>query len=164
MKSSRNHWSRCRCSHDDQLPVSCCKAQTQSLVALFWHPGGILGSEFCCSLHIFLFLGLVPSKTPELALRQHSVCQIVRAYRLAPAGAWHHVTFKSVFNRLSPFCFRSLTLNLSGSAPLCYMVHNRVVAATQAGNRVDAPDQVAAEHVPVPKNISVVNVEQRGGA
>lgn len=116
--------------------------------------------------YFFSFWDLFPAKRQSWPCANipadPAVCQIVRASRLAPATS-HHVTFKSLLNRLSPSRFKSLPLNTGGSAPQCFTVHNRVAAATRAGSRLDATDQVAAEHVPVLENIRAVNVEQHGG-
>lgn len=167
MRSSRNHQTRCHCRYHVQLPVSRCKAQTQSLVPLLWHPGGIFRLRvLLLTGYFFSFWDLFPAKRQSWPCANipadPAVCQIVRASRLAPATS-HHITFKSLLNRLSPSCFKSLPLNPGGSAPRCFTVHNRVAAATRAGSRANATDQVAAEHVPVLENIRAVNVEQHGG-
>lgn len=82
---------------------------TRSPVVFLWHPEGILGSKYCSSLDNFLFLGLVPCKAPELAMRQCSS----RSRRLsnnskhpvpAPATSSPHHLQKSL-QSLSSFVF-----------------------------------------------------------
>lgn len=139
-------WNEIKQESPDQVPLQLrCRAASEPLQSADSITGGsplasgrnFLAQSSAAHWIFSSFWDLFPAKRqswPGANIpADPAVCQIVRASRLAPATS-HHVTFKSLLNRLSPSRFKSLTLNPSGSAPLCFTVHNRVAAATRGGS------------------------------
>lgn len=145
-------WNEIKQESPDQVPLQVpCPAASEPLQSVDSITGAsplASGRNFGLRVllltgYFFSFWDLFPAKRqswPCANIRADpAVCQIVRASRLAPATS-HHVTFKSLLNRLSPSRFKSLPLNPGGSSPRCFTV--------QPGRCRHASGQPSGRHRP----------------